>query len=388
MDYPGCYLHQNIASAGTCFDCLEPICASCQCTEKVTTYCPPCLKKKRGKRKVRNIAAALVLIPLIGAFAFALWQMEPSFDYGKRYDEVKALKAQVKDEPCSRRANLALNEILNSARDHRGAIENAERFFEECGPYLRLRWTTYHAHKQLSEYAKAVQEATYLTDERPDDQDYWWWRGNAYVGLEDWASAAHDFKQCMLISPRANYCPFDLSNALEKLGKPCEAIFPIEHYLHHYPQHKNENKVVSRLQRLQAAGQCDTRDATGTYKLRFHPRDRSIRTNAKINGVKGRFLIDTGASYVTLTQGFAARANLKKLNRAAFKIKTATGISEASSAIADEVTLGTLSAHKVEIAVMNDMLGDDIDGVLGLSFLSRFSMTVDYKKGIANFAPN
>jgi len=207
MEYPACYLHQDIASAGTCFDCLKPICVTCQCIEKVTTYCPPCLKKKRAKRKMRNVVVAALSLLLLAGGAFAYSQFEPSFDYGKRHKEVLALKAQVKDEPCSRRANLALNEMLNSAHDYRATLQNAARFFENCGPYLRLRWTTYHAHKQLSEYAEAVQEATYLTDERPDDQDYWWWRGNAYVGLEDWESAAHDFQQCMLISPRANYCP-------------------------------------------------------------------------------------------------------------------------------------------------------------------------------------
>jgi aspartyl protease family protein len=375
-----CYRHPEKSSVVTCFECLKPVCDGCQTLDGVTTVCIPCLASRRKRRKVRNVVMAAVVVPVLGAAVFGVTLIEPPFDYGEHAPEVRRLKERVERERCDRRANIELNEKLNQAGDHRGALDSAALFFEQCGDLPRLRWTTYTAHKSLSEFPQAAAEASKLIDSRPEDQDFWWWRGEVYAMAGQWDKAAPDFKQCMTLLPKARYCPFDLAKAYEELGRPCDAIFPIEHYLHMHPDQRKSVKVKARLARLQQKGGCKERASEGRVEIPFHPETGGIFTKATINGVEGRFLVDTGASLVTVTKKFGRRLSLAGDSERTLLVKSAAGIHTARAAVADSVKVGGVEAKRVEVAVMEEMLDDDLDGVLGLSFLSRFSTEIDYAK--------
>jgi aspartyl protease family protein len=64
------------------------------------------------------------------------------------------------------------------------------------------------------------------------------------------------------------------------------------------------------------------------------------------------------------------------------KLATANGITVGQRGKAKTVALRKLSAENVAIVVQTDdraTYGDKIDGLLGMSFLSRFDMTIDAK---------
>ena len=48
--------------------------------------------------------------------------------------------------------------------------------------------------------------------------------------------------------------------------------------------------------------------------------------------------------------------------------------------------MGTISAQGVDVAVV-DSLPEELDGLLGLSFLSRFSVQIDHAAGKVELAP-
>ena len=88
------------------------------------------------------------------------------------------------------------------------------------------------------------------------------------------------------------------------------------------------------------------------------------------------FVVDTGASFVTLTSGFAAKAKLRMFKTNSLQIQTANGTTSARLATVDSVKLDGLSASGVPTVIAGKSLGDGIDGLLGMSFLSRFTLAI------------
>src|SRR5205814_326967 len=96
--------------------------------------------------------------------------------------------------------------------------------------------------------------------------------------------------------------------------------------------------------------------------------------------------VDTGASYVTISQRFAQRLGLDLSTSGLLKVRTAGGTREGRLARVQTIRVGTLSAQGVDVAVV-DSLPEELDGLLGLSFLSRFSVRIDHAAGKVELSP-
>jgi clan AA aspartic protease (TIGR02281 family) len=98
-----------------------------------------------------------------------------------------------------------------------------------------------------------------------------------------------------------------------------------------------------------------------------------------VNGVSGNFVLDTGATYVAVTPDFASRAKLKLEARNQLAIKTVGGSALADLGYASTISVGKAQAQGVPVAVIqgaSDPFGARLDGLLGMSFLARFSVSV------------
>jgi aspartyl protease family protein len=58
-------------------------------------------------------------------------------------------------------------------------------------------------------------------------------------------------------------------------------------------------------------------------------------------------------------------------------MQTANGATSATLASLDSVKLAGLSASAVPAIVASKSLGEDVDGLLGMSFLSRFTVVIE-----------
>ncbi len=59
-----------------------------------------------------------------------------------------------------------------------------------------------------------------------------------------------------MIQPALTGVPFDLANVYERLGRPCEAMKPIEQFLVYHPNVVDRDRVDEHLARLNKAGNC------------------------------------------------------------------------------------------------------------------------------------
>jgi len=115
----------------------------------------------------------------------------------------------------------------------------------------------------------------------------------------------------------------------------------------------------------------DTQSATLTADSRGH-----FFATAAVNGISLRFLVDTGASVVTLSASDARRAGVPYLNATKGLLQTANGVVAAYRVKLDTVNLGRITLHNVDgVVVDSDMMGGV--ALLGLSFLNRTEMRRD-----------
>ncbi len=102
-----------------------------------------------------------------------------------------------------------------------------------------------------------------------------------------------------------------------------------------------------------------SRDARGHFQV-----------DARIEGRKLSFMVDTGASVVALTVSDAARLGIHPAQREfVIEVRTANGTVRAAPVRLDEVEVGDLVVRDVAGLVLPDEALSD--NLLGLSFLSR-----------------
>ena len=99
-------------------------------------------------------------------------------------------------------------------------------------------------------------------------------------------------------------------------------------------------------------------------------------TTATVNGASLQFLVDTGATSVTISAGDARRANVKYSAEDRRVMQTANGLVVAYRVKFDTVRMGEIVLNNVDGIVMEgNTLGQY--GLLGMSFLSRTEMRRD-----------
>lgn len=93
-------------------------------------------------------------------------------------------------------------------------------------------------------------------------------------------------------------------------------------------------------------------------------------TEARLNGVRRKVIIDTGATHVALNETTARRLGIR-LRNADFKyrVKTANGIAEAAKAAVDRLEIGRIRLENVTASIARDEALDVV--LIGMSFLSR-----------------
>lgn len=96
-------------------------------------------------------------------------------------------------------------------------------------------------------------------------------------------------------------------------------------------------------------------------------------TTAVVNGISMRFIVDTGASMVTIGSSDAKRAGVSYLSGERGLMQTANGVSPAYRVKLDTVRLGDITLNNVDgLVVDGNALGGA--GLLGMSFLNRIEM--------------
>ena len=95
---------------------------------------------------------------------------------------------------------------------------------------------------------------------------------------------------------------------------------------------------------------------------------------------RARFLVDTGASVTVLSPDLADGLGIAPTSRSrVMRLQTLAGETEAPVVMIPSLRVGELEARDV-IAVIHETVG--LDGILGNTFLARYTVTLDARQGL------
>ncbi len=160
------------------------------------------------------------------------------------------------------------------------------------------------------------------------------------------------------------------------LKRFCEAATPINMWVSLDPAARDTSQTQKIISDYDAQGNCASSKDVRRESYPVQGQKNVVTVKAEINGVRGLFVLDTGASYVAMKSAFANRAKIPP-SETEITMMTANGLAKATLSKADKVQLGRLEATNVPVVIQNvddKSYGNGVDGLLGMSFLSRFEV--------------
>ena len=126
----------------------------------------------------------------------------------------------------------------------------------------------------------------------------------------------------------------------------------------------------------------------GKIVIRFTPGSRQIPVTAYLgNGIEQSFLIDTGATIVTIPRSTAEKLGVSdEYAGSRRRVQTAGGFVDAYEVILPSVQLGDSQVNNVSALVL-DLPNQPNVGLLGMNYLSLFRMNINTDQGILTLAP-
>lgn len=278
---------------------------------------------------------------------------------------VQKHRANLKQYPCDGGTAVKLAERMNAIGAHAPALKFIEEFGASCEMNYRLRWPAVVAHRKLGQFDQAVAQNTLLIEARPDDSDYWWWRGEDYSKLGKRSAADSDFRHSMAASPN-EFAAHRFAELWEK-DDPCEASLALRAYLTVSP---DADWAAQKRTDLELAGNCKPK-SSGKTSIKLNPKGDLVEVAAKVENQRAKLVLySTG--YVTLTQAFATKAGITPSSE---EVSVFAGgkLTPAKLAKVSVMSVGEARSTEVPVAIVETLPGE-VDGLLGNSFMWRFDV--------------
>ena len=284
-------------------------------------------------------------------------------------------------EPCDQKAVDKLADALDKYGYRRQAADSLSNFVRKCGGPATALHKSVDIFLKLYDYGRAVEVADDFIRIAPTNYDAWYLRGVATDGLGNHQYAVTDFANAIELfaydrkSISSNVFT-NMAKAYAGLGQFCEAMSSIQTWVALDPVARDNVRSQRIVADYAEKGSCNKSLRASKERFPLRGQARVVVVKAELNGVKGTFILDTGASYVSVTSGFATRAKMSQPEHSLIQLQTANGKTPAILTNADSIKLGSLESKSVPVVVLQkaDALGKEYDGLLGMSFLSQFEI--------------
>jgi clan AA aspartic protease (TIGR02281 family) len=288
---------------------------------------------------------------------------------------------ELKREPCDQKSVGDLALMLDHLGYRREAANGLFRFFQNCGaPTTALR-RSIDIYLKLTDYEKAVEVADEFVRREPSNRDAHYLRGTALEGVKDYRQALVDYADAIELFPDkkavGSHVFLRMAKAYAALGRFCEAAAPINMWVALDVVHRDTSGTQKIITDYETQGNCAVAKQFKKEKFPLRGQKNVVTVKAEINGVAGVFILDTGASYLAMKSTFADRAKVPQAGAGEITLMTANGAAKGKLSKADKVRLGKLEATNVPVVVQkldDKSYGAGVDGLLGMSFLSRFDV--------------
>jgi clan AA aspartic protease (TIGR02281 family) len=290
---------------------------------------------------------------------------------------------ELRREPCDRVSIIELAKALDTWGFRREAADSLYSFVLGCGGPDTALTMSVDLYLKLSDFERAVEVADALVRTDPTSSNARYLRARALDGAGNHGRALDDYATSIeLIADKKNLSSnvfVDMSKAYAALGRFCEAMNPIQTWIALDPANRDTSQAQKLIADYSDKGGCAISGSKRPERFPLRGLNNVVIVQAEINGAKGLFVLDTGASYVAVQQEFANRAKLPVNQNSKMTLHTANGDTSGILSKAQSVRLGGLAAMNVPVVVQTSsqkLYGKAIDGLLGLSFLARFEVEI------------
>jgi clan AA aspartic protease (TIGR02281 family) len=289
---------------------------------------------------------------------------------------------QLGREKCDQDAIQHLANGLDQAGYRREAAVALVNFSSQCGGYAQALRSAVNILLKLSDFTTAENIASDLIRLEPFSDNGYFLRALARDGnkspkgaIDDYVTAIELFGNKDRISSIGYY---SMARDYEKLGQFCDAMLSIERWVLLDPSKHDTSQTRAMLADYASKGGCAAATSGGMETFPIARPGRVVEVPVTINGTRAIFVLDTGASFVVLKDSFAKKAGIDLDEGTSVHLLTANGVVEGKRGRASTIQLRSLKATGVPVVIEADKAAAyRADGLLGLSFLSRFNVTID-----------
>jgi len=119
----------------------------------------------------------------------------------------------------------------------------------------------------------------------------------------------------------------------------------------------------------------------------YKDKSGSMIVEGSVHGVPMRFIVDTGATYVTIPPAIAKRVGLYDLKFKTIEVQTANGKVEVPRVRLKNISIGKMNQSRVRATIQTISEDNPNLGLLGMSFLDEYKVTVHQNKKAIELAP-
>jgi clan AA aspartic protease (TIGR02281 family) len=144
------------------------------------------------------------------------------------------------------------------------------------------------------------------------------------------------------------------------------------------------DKFRSEVTRLKTSRPAPAPIPDDKALVKFQKQGELMVVQALLNEkTAAKFVVDTGASYTTISQAMAKQLGLNLENASTvIPLQTANGVIEAPLVSVGSLEVGGFALKDLTVVVHDVFPDPNIAGLLGLNFLSQFHLGIDSKNGI------
>ncbi len=201
----------------------------------------------------------------------------------------------------------------------------------------------------------------------------------------DFSKALVFLKQAQNVEPKNANIRYYMAIVLDKMDRSMEAL---PHY-QYVMLHGTDETVVAYSKKRTRILKSDESQSLATFNVDegihvpLKPHNNALMVEASLNDrAVGTFIVDTGATYTSISRELYEDLGPENVTQiGTVRITTANGRIEVPKILIDRININGLEARDVEATVIDVRKNSSFSGLLGLSFLRQFKLTIDPTEG-------
>ena len=289
---------------------------------------------------------------------------------------------------CDSRSKYKLITKVDEAGFIRLAAKLSADQYEKCAKELNFLALSSDYYEELGEHSKALEIINRAIELGPASANYRFERAKIYEAMGNFEKALLDQISTLDLLGRGEEIGgqqfYEVAKMYASLKRFCEAATPLETYISYkYAERSSDPQIIRLINEYRSKGNCKQSAKKDSTIVAAKDSGGVYLVQAKLNNVTGIFVLDPGASMVAVTKSFANKARISTNAEDKVSLQTANGMTEGLLATANSVQVGNAYSTSVPVVVQDDAtLGnsDNVVGLLGMSFLSRFIVEIGKDK--------